>query len=237
MTTTALFVPSYTQTDVVGFRPASEAVAFVESALFPTDISDGSEGGPSYMTGVTRVESGHERRRIRRLYPTHTWNVAYGVRDSDQLERLLRFFHAMRGRGHAFRYRDPLDHKSCAYQDTPAADDQLLLTAVGGETAVYLSKAYTEYGQTSVRPINKPVPGTVLLALNGAPLTPDVDYAINAATGLVTFSEPLVAGDQVTGGFEFHVPCRFGVDELRIRLESDLIGDTQVPVLEIRPQL
>lgn len=231
---TALLVPSYGQVDVFGPTSTTPVVAFIESALFPTDISDGSEGGPSYLTGVGQMESGYERRRIRRLYPVHDWDVSYGVRDSDQLERLLRFFHAMRGKGHGFRYRDPIDHKSCSYRETPAVDDQVLHTASGGETAVQLIKTYTEYGQSSVRPIRKPVPGTVMIAKNGVTLTPTTQYTVDTTTGVVSFSTALAEGDMITGGFEFHVPCRFGIDTLRIRLQSDLIGDTSVPVQEYR---
>lgn len=234
MTTTALLVPSYGRVEVVGTATPGAIVSFIEDALFPTDISDGSEGGPNYNTGVSQVESGYERRRIRWLYPKHDWDVAYGVRDADQLERLLRFFHAMRGKGHGFRYRDPLDHKSCGYNATPTATDQLIYVAAGGETAVQLVKNYTEYSQTLVRLIRKPVADTVLVAKNGTPLTPTTDFSVAASTGMVSFSTPLVDGDEITAGYEFHVPCRFAVDKLRIRLESDLIGDTSVPVVEIR---
>lgn len=43
------------------------------------------------------------------------------------------------------------------------------------------------------------------------------------------------AGEAVTAGFEFDVPCRFDTDELEITLELCRHGDVDIPIVETKP--
>lgn len=207
--------------------------AFHESAIFPTDISDGSMGGPTYLTFVHGVDSGREQRLPQWPYGKYQFDAQYGAKRVEQMEALMRFYHARQGKAYGFRYRDPMDWKSCAVNDTPANDDQTLVgSAVGGETSIQLIKNYTDGGVTLVRPIRKPVSGTVILKKNATPLVLTTDYTIDHTTGIITLVSALVALDVVTGGYEFHVPCRFDSDELFVRLQGPLVGDTRIPIIE-----
>jgi uncharacterized protein (TIGR02217 family) len=202
---------------------------------FPTDISSGSRGGPGYRTGVTPLFSGHEKRSARWPYPRSRYDVRYGVKKASQLEALARFFHAMQGRAYGFRYKDPIDYNSAGYGQTVSADDLTLLnSAVGGETTLQLFKTYTQGSKTTTRLIRKPVAGTVVLKKNGAALTEGVDFTVDTTTGIVTFTVALSASDTITGGFEFDVPVRFDIDVLDIQLEGGLLGNTSVPIVELR---
>ena len=209
--------------------------AFHESAIFPTDISDGSLGGPSYLTFVQGIQSGGEQRLPSWPYGRYEFDAQYGAKRPEQMENLVRFFHARKGRAYGFRYRDPMDYKSCAVGDTPANDDQVFVgSAVGGETSIQIVKNYTDGGVTTTRPITKPISGTVLVKKNATPLTETTHYSVNYSTGIITLFSALVATDVVTGGFQFHVPCRFDSDSLPIRLQGPLVGDTRVPIIEVR---
>lgn len=210
-------------------------VPFHESAIFPTDISDGSVGGPTYMTFVQGVHSGGEQRLPAWPYGRCVYDAQYGAKRPEQMIALQTFFHARKAKAYGFRYRDPLDWKSCDPFDTPTNSDQVLVgSAAGGETEIQLIKSYTDGGETTVRPIVKPVSGTLTLKKNATPLVETTDYTVDYATGLITLVSALVALDTVSGGYEYHVPCRFDSDQLPIRLQGPLVGDTRVPIIEVR---
>ena len=209
--------------------------AFIENAIFPPDISNGSVGGPMFLTYVQTVQSGHEQRIAAWPYGRHFYEVNYGIKKPEQGFALLKFFHAMRGRTYGFRYLDPFDHKSCDIFDTPASNDQVLLaSAVGGETSVQMIKTYNEAGQTTIRPITKPISGHTLLEINSTLRTEGVHYSVNYSTGEITLFTSLSPGDTVQGGFQFHVPCRFDVDRIPMTFTGPLISSTRVTVMEIR---
>lgn len=206
--------------------------SFLETQ-FPTDISDGSKGGPGYLTHIVSVDSGFEQRNSVWPYPRHGYDASYGVRTAQQMEVVLRFFNVMRGRATGFRYKDPIDHKSCSYDLEPTWADQVILSsAIGGETEVQLIKHYTVAGQVTSRPITKPVVGSVLVGVNGGEVTSG--WTLDSTTGVITFDTPLTATDAITAGFYFDVPCRFATDELEVEYEGPLIGNTNIPIVEVR---
>jgi len=205
-----------------------------EEVQFPKSISYGSSGGPGFLTQINTISSGFEKRNLRWPYPRHKYNVAYGVKTASQLEELINFFNAMNGRAIGFRYNDPLDHKTCSYKNQPSAFDVTNITsAVGGETTFQLVKKYQVGSRIITRPIKKPIQGTVKVAVNGNELTPAY-FTVDHTQGLVTLNVPLTAGDSVTSGCEFDVPCRFDTDTLQINLVADIVGNTEIPVVEIK---
>ena len=62
---------------------------------------------------------------------------------------------------YGFRWKDWSDYKSCLPSQALAATDQVLGVGDGSRTAFQLVKAYASGAQTYVRPIVKPVAGTV----------------------------------------------------------------------------
>jgi uncharacterized protein (TIGR02217 family) len=94
-----------------------------------------------------------------------------------------------------------------------------------------LVKTYGTGLRNYVRAINKPVAGTVLVAVNGVAATPSVDYA----TGLLTFASAPAPGAVITAGYEFDVPARFDTDRIAINLASFQAGEIpEIPIVEIR---
>jgi uncharacterized protein (TIGR02217 family) len=60
-------------------------------------------------------------------------------------------------------------------------------------------------------------------------------FAVDSATGLVTFAAPPAAGVAVSAGFLFDVPVRFDADRLDIDLSAFAAGEIpSIPVVEIR---
>ena len=82
----------------------------IDEAVFPTDISYGSSGGPEFSTEVVVLGDGSERRNQRWEQPRSRWNVAYGVKAAEQLDALMTFFWARQGRARGFLFFDHRDH-------------------------------------------------------------------------------------------------------------------------------
>ena len=97
-----------------------------------------------------------------------------------------------------------------------------------------LVKRYGTGLRDHIRVINKPVAGTVVIAVDGVPT---VNFTLDAATGRVTFLAGSIpgAGVEVTAGFAFDVPVRFDTDQLSINLMNFAAGDIpEIPVVEVR---
>jgi uncharacterized protein (TIGR02217 family) len=89
--------------------------------------------------------------------------------------------------------------------------------------------------QTYVRPIVKPVLGTVLVAVAEDPKVEGLEFTVDPATGEVSFVVPPALGTRVTAGYEFDVPARFDTDRIQTSVASFQAGDVPaVPVVEIR---
>lgn len=205
--------------------------------LFPLDIALGARGGPERRTEIVTAGSGREERNARWAHARRRWNAGYGVKSLDALAAVVSFFEERRGRLYGFRWRDRLDHCSNGSGAAPAAADQILGTGTGSLASFQLVKTYGADYAPYRRPIAKPVAGSVLVAVAGAPKTEGTDYDCDPATGLVVFRaghEP-PDGTEVTAGFLFDVPARFDTDFLEADLSAFAAGEIQsIPVVEIR---
>ncbi|MEM8596829.1 MAG: DUF2460 domain-containing protein [Pseudomonadota bacterium] len=201
------------------------------SIRFSAAISFGSTGGLTRRTEVVTLANGFEERNTPWAAARRRYDAGLGVRSTDDLDQVIAFFEARRGMLHAFRWKDWLDHKSCAPSATPAATDQAIGTGDGTTTVFQLSKTYEPGPHAEVRRIAKPVDGTVLVALDGAPATPTVDYE----TGSLTFASAPTAGVAITAGYEFDVPVRFDTDTIDVNLAAFEAGEIpSIPVIEVR---
>lgn len=202
---------------------------------FPTGIAFGSSGGPERRTEIVTLGSGGERRNARWADARRRYDAGYGVRSLADLDQVIQFFEERRGRLFGFRWRDRMDDASAPPGGAIAATDQKLGTG-DGETAVFqLLKTYGALHAPYERTIAKPVDGSVLVAIDGAPLDPDA-FAVDPTTGRVTFSAPPDEGVELTAGFRFDVPVRFDTDHLVVNLAAFEAGEIpSIPIVEIRP--
>ena len=202
---------------------------------FPARLSFGSLGGPERLTEVVALANGHEERNTPWAHSRRRYEAGVGVRSLDDVAELIAFFEARRGRLHGFRWKDWADHRSGRPSAEPHHDDQRIGTGDGVTRAFALTKTYRSGGADYVRPIAKPVAGTVTMALSDDPQVEGQDYAVNLATGVVTFVQPPPPDVEVTAGFEFDVPVRFDTDAVRVSLASFEAGEVpDVPVVELR---
>ncbi len=199
---------------------------------FPTEISLGSEGGPLIRSQITTLASGHERRNSPWSGARRRYNAGYGVKNLGDIEAVLQFFEARHGRLHSFRWRDPLDYKSCPLSQDPAVDDQMIGTGDGVTTDFQLVKSTTGSAQPP-RAITKPIAGSVLIALDGVLLSTS-DYSVDDVTGIVRFNAAPASGVTISAGFLFDTPVRFDMDQLSISLAALGAGDIpSIPLIEV----
>ena len=198
-------------------------MGFVE-VQFPQDISYGSSGGPEYATDIVISQSGYEQRNVGWEQARSRFNVAHGVKTKTQLDALIAFFRARKGRAYGFRFKDWTDYQ---------ASGQVIGTGNGSTTQFQLVKYYTSGSVSEARVIKKPVSGTVQIYLNGTVQTSGV--STDTATGIVTFTNAPASGVTVSATFQFDVPVRFDTDRLSATLESYGIQSwLDIPLIEVR---
>ncbi len=204
---------------------------------FPLRIALGTSGGPVRRTDIVSLSNGREHRNRRWHDARRRYDAGSGVRSIDDLYAVLAFFEARAGQLHGFRFRDPLDFRSCAPGQAITADDQRIGTGDGVTVAFQLVKTYADAGGATQRTIAKPVEGSVTVAVAGTPVAAGA-WSLDARTGIVTFSAGAVPGpgDIVTAGYEFDVPVRFDTDRIDIDLAQFSAGRIpSIPLVEIAP--
>ena len=203
---------------------------------FPLDVSLGRRGGPSRRTDIVTLASGREHRNARFAHSRRRYDAGLGVRTLDALAAVLAFFEERRGRLYGFRFRDRADWKSCPPAQAVSPLDQMLGTGDGVRTVFALQKTYGADFAPYVRPIAKPVGGSVRIAVNGVEQTLGAAFSCDPTTGTVTLVAPPGAGAVVTAGFAFDVPVRFDTDDLDIDLSAFDAGEIpKIPLIEIVP--
>ncbi|WP_353472007.1 DUF2460 domain-containing protein [Salipiger sp. H15] len=202
---------------------------------FPADLSFGAMGGPERRTDVVELSSGFEERNSPWAQSRRRFDAGLGLRSLDDIAQLLAFFEARRGQLYGFRWKDWSDYKSCLPSGTISATDQVIARGDGVTRVFQLAKTYRSGSASHVRPITKPVAGTVLAAVQDVEMQEGVHFSIELGTGLITFAEPPLAGVEVSAGFEFDVPVRFDTDRISVSVASFKAGQVpDVPVVELR---
>jgi uncharacterized protein (TIGR02217 family) len=199
-------------------------MAFIETR-FPTDIAYGSSGGPEYSTDIVITQSGYEQRNANWVQARASYNVAHGIKSQAQLDILIAFFRARRGRADGFRFKDWTDFKAVS---------QTIGVGDGSEIEFQLVKTYSSGSVTQTRTITKPVSGTVSIYFDSA-LQDESVYEVDSTTGIVTFDSPPASGVEITAAFEFDVPVRFDTDRLSASLDSYASHSWyDIPLVEIK---
>ena len=206
--------------------------------LFPLDIALKSAGGPQRRTDVVALGSGAEERNARWAHSRRRYDAGYGVKTHQSLSQVIAFFEERRGRLHGFRWRDRLDHSSAAPDVAVAATDQMIGTGNGTTATFQLVKTYGALYAPYQRPIAKPVPGSVRIAVAESEVVEGTAFTVDTTTGVVTFLAGHIpaVGAAVTAGFLFDVPVRFDADYLEVDLSAFAAGAIpKIPLVETRP--
>ena len=202
---------------------------------FPANLSFGSVGGPERRTEIVTLTNGFEERNTPWAHSRRRYDAGLGLRSLDDIQALIAFFETRGGQLHGFRWKDWADYKSCAASLSPAFADQVIGHGDSRAVSFQLRKRYASGPASYIRPITKPVEGTVRVGVGGDEKREGLDYAVDTATGIITLIEPPGEGAAVTAGFEFDVPVRFDTDRIAVSVASFQAGEMpQVPVIEVR---
>jgi len=202
---------------------------------FPANLSFGSIGGPERHTDIVTLANGYEERNTPWQHSRRRFDAGAAMRGLDDIETLIAFFEARRGQVYGFRWKDWSDFKSSASEEGIDYRDEII--AIGDDvTAVFqLNKTYRSGAYSYLRPITKPVLGSVKMGLSGDQQQEGVHYEVDTTTGIVTFAHPPNDGLEITAGYEFDVPVRFDTDQLQISMASFQAGEVpSAPVIEVR---
>jgi uncharacterized protein (TIGR02217 family) len=200
---------------------------------FPVALSFGSSGGPERRTEIVTLTNGYEERNSPWEHSRRRYDAGIGLRSLADLQAVTAFFEARRGQLYGFRWKDWSDWTSSAHGSAPQAHDQTIGIGDGQKREFMLAKTYGDGGGSYVRPIRKPVEGSVLVALDEAQML--AGWVLDATTGAIRFDVAPEPGIAVTAGFAFDVPVRFDTDRLSVSVESFNAGEfPSIPVVEVR---
>lgn len=200
------------------------ALPSFHNVIFPEDISYGSSGGPGFNTSIIELASGAEQRNVNWKQQRAEYDVSHGIKTREQMEHLLEFFTARRGKAFGFRFKDWMDFE-VPRQRAPLIDDR--------NFQIY--KRYeAETAYAFERPITKIVPGTAKVWVNNV-LLANPDSFIDMNTGLLTgIQQSLVVEVEC----EFHVPVRFDTDTMKISHDDwEQMSWPSIPLVEIKARL
>jgi uncharacterized protein (TIGR02217 family) len=79
---------------------------------FPDNIAYGATGGPEFATTVVVTGAGYEQRNVDWAEARSRWDVASGLKNQAQLDELIAFFRARKGKAYGFRFKDWADYKA-----------------------------------------------------------------------------------------------------------------------------
>lgn len=204
-----------------------------DDVSLPLPFALGASGGPQRRVDIVTLGSGRESRNTPWAHGRRRYDIGGAVRTLDELDTLIAFFEARRGKLIGFRFRDLFDCKSCDPSQMPAADDQVLEPIEGEPAQFQLVKRYGAGEGAYVRPITKPVAGSVRVAVDGIELASDA-FSVDVTTGIVTLDDAPGEDVAVTAGFLFDTPVRFDLDQLDLSMDGFGAGRAlSVPLVEI----
>jgi uncharacterized protein (TIGR02217 family) len=183
------------------------------TVIFPTlpGLGWSVTKAPRFATRIQKAISGRELRILDQPYPIWTWTLTYALlRDKhdtrgpgglgagyDELRKLAGFFLQQQGAFQPFLLDDPTD-------DTVAG---LSIGTGNSSTTVFqLVRNFGGFSEAIVAP-------NVVSAIyfNGV-LQSSAGYAVDAATGLVTFTTAPPTGQAITADFTYYFRVRFADD-------------------------
>lgn len=193
---------------------------------FPAKVAYGASGGPQFSTLIQTQFGGFEQRNQNWSESRGSWDVSTGIKSTADIQQIISFFRARRGRARGFRFKDWSDYT-------------IVNGAVGtgnGVLAIFqIKKRYTSGAVFYDRIITKPVSSTVKVYLNSVLQTLTTHYSLNSSTGVITFVSPVAIGVTVSVDCEFDVPARFDIDQLNVSVTNhDQYISSSIPIVEIR---
>jgi uncharacterized protein (TIGR02217 family) len=164
--------------------------SFIESRIndIVGEILYETVGGPGYSTDIAVNAGGYESRNINWSQARGRWELGERVLRKSELEAIIKFIRAMKGRAFGFRFKDFADF-SCT-----TSEGRLGTGAVGtGYPTYQMYKRYTQAGNNDDRIIKKPVAGTVQTFKGGVAQAWSVDTTTGIVTATATITRSITA--------------------------------------------
>ncbi|MBA3055014.1 MAG: TIGR02217 family protein [Sphingomonadales bacterium] len=209
----------------------------LDDVRLPEKWSQGSAGGPAFLTTRVPTDDGDVFREQRWLNSLQRYEIAHNIKSPADIAALNAFFRGRRGAKRGFLLKDWLDATSHVNgRDAASPTDQPLGIGDGATTTFQLIKRYPDPVNPYDRPIKWPVSGTLTVALDGVPLGGGI--AVARGTGVVTLTPAPALDAVITAGFEFDVPVCFADDHLSITWDTiNSRSAGSVPLEEVRKWL
>jgi uncharacterized protein (TIGR02217 family) len=207
--------------------------SFMEAPRFPDDISYGVEFGPEFVTEVVGNDAGRESRNRVRQRALCTGDCAHAVKSQAEMKVLLTFFRSVGGRFSGFRFKDWSDYQL-------ALADSSLTLVPATTNQFQINKLYqAAVGFSELRPIRKPVAGTLVLKDAGVTVAAGSgagQWVLDSTTGIITIGAGLTrTAANLTASCDFDVPVRFETDKMSSKIESwGSRSWEQIPIKELR---
>lgn len=201
-----------------------------DDVRFPDDIAYGASGGPRFSTSVLMTVTGHEQRNQNWSMVRCEFECSHTVKTRSQMEYLIEFFHARRGRQRGFRFKDWSDF---------TITNQRIGTGDGTRVRWQIFKLYDDGLAPFARPVTKIVANSLTgITVGGDPVDPE-DYTVDLDTGIVEFTDPPDDGDNINILYlEFDLPARFDTDEMNVSHDGwETMSWPSIPIVEIKPEL
>ncbi|MBX5238619.1 DUF2460 domain-containing protein [Rhizobium sp. NLR22b] len=181
------------------------------NAILSDKLAVGYTSGPEFLTAITTVSSGFERRNARRANPRWRFDFSIAELNDDQIRQMLDFYMGRRGPLYSWLLKDPWNYQLI---------DETILTAAGGETTAQIIKRYDIGGNPYSRTIRYIASGTLKVFVDGSE-----DTGATQTNGLITLSGALSAREVVTVGSEaspteYYFPVRFRNDFAGLQMSS-----------------
>jgi uncharacterized protein (TIGR02217 family) len=194
------------------------------------EISYGSLGGPGFKTSVATAGTGKEQRNQEWERARAKYDLKYGIRDTNDMHNVIKFFYARRGRAFSWRFKDWLDYQ-IENQNIGVCQNNY----VSGEVFQLFKRYDDGSGHPYDRVITKPVEGTLVnLRQDDVIIDPD-DYDVDWTTGEITINREYAQGTVISLDYvEFDVAVRFDIDELDISMDAfDQNSISSIPIIEV----
>lgn len=206
---------------------------------FPRCISMGAQVILGWNTALAQTVAGFENANQNWANARNSYDVSLAVRTETDYALVRNHFHSVRGRGFAFPFRDPLDHKVDGSNgilmdrgDSPASTFQLGKRYGTGADA---------WERRITRPMGDPMP---VVYRTRAGVVSVASAVVVLSTGVVTVNGHQ-AGDTYTWAGRFFTPCRYDTDQLPgviVDREGGLDGDllvqcSSIPIVEVRERI
>lgn len=194
---------------------------------FPIEISYGSKGGPQFNTTVLVLASGFEKRNINWSQLQAKYDVAHGVKTTDQMHELRDFFVARQGKAYSFRFKDFLDYE---------IKNQTLGVGDGVRKKFQIFRTYTSGTISYDRLVTKIVGGTVAGLYVGDTPVANPETRVDLSTGMITLATAPAQDVPVTLEYcQFDVHVRFDTDAFEGIHDAWELGSwTSIPLVEIK---